>query len=594
MDRSGFRHFTNPHPLASRQAAISGVRLWMLIGAVAVVSTAGLAAYVIINLAPSNGQVQIANVELNVIYSNGSGPGWLGFVQSGTCLNCPVTLHSSATVWVDVRIQNLDPNASHAISSIWTPRFVSLYILGSNATFPLTIPAVTSVSLALSVTYQGSIPSGSLAPSWNATCRRSGRRDKGGESVSGSYGRKGPLLVAIVVAIVVIGSVSLWTARPTAGPRVVPLAETVNATPILHEPWNQDSAVANLSTSPQGGTDANQSNSSAGGGGSLPGIVHPGYLYCDVENGCGGSGGGPPAILITFYTFLSTGSVCLYNVTTGLCIPHETLYDNQGFVAWTGTTYHLAMTTYNPALESFQQWTSNAGTFYNANSAISAFTTSGAGMLIAALAWEQDSGSNWGGYVSSDSSWGSYTTVSGHFTVPTPTWVPCTYPWPASCTPEVTSVWVGLGGTSGWTSGLWQAGVDVTVMPHVGSGLTYGAHAWYQAFGSGGTNGEVSLANQIPVSFGNIVYVSLWGSGAKCYYYILNQNSSDYVTGSFTYPLPTTSAEWVQEIPCAAGGSSCTLYAIAPSTNPVKFFNPGNQCYVSRRLQDILIPSTGG
>ncbi len=265
---------------------------------------------------------------------------------------------------------------------------------------------------------------------------------------------------------------------------------------------------------------------------------------------CGGSGGSPPWLLITFLVGDGLGQVCVHP-SAWTCAGHVFSNSESGYFL-TGGVYSIAP-WYNASVPyAFGQWTTNAGTFTSGYSESSTptdnFTALTRGGYVN-LDDKYDWGcfSTWGGSTLVDTSL-KVTAASGEFTVPSVSWASNCLQGLGYCQyGQQVAEWIGLGGALGSTS-VWQA--DVTVaMPTSGSVVT---SVWYEYYTPSDPYGSVPLT--LAVSVGDTVEIQVWTTATTSYHWVGDVTTSQHVTGSYPSASPTSSAEWIVEMPHPSAG----------------------------------------
>ena len=164
-----------------------------------------------------------------------------------------------------------------------------------------------------------------------------------------------------------------------------------------------------------------------------------------------------------------------------------------------------------------------------------------AGSATAATAVSHDVSSNWAGYVVTGA---SFTSVTG-------TWVQPT----ADCSSTGTGAsafWVGLGGSTGVSGSLEQAGTSADC--DAAGNATY--RAWYELVPA------PSVTVALKVLPGDTITTTVTVAGSRVTMQVRNVTRNTVVTKIKLMAAPdTTSAEWVAEAPslCASNGACQTL-----------------------------------
>jgi hypothetical protein len=210
-----------------------------------------------------------------------------------------------------------------------------------------------------------------------------------------------------------------------------------------------------------------------------------------------------------------------------ICLSTCSVYSNNQTVdLWVNDTYVLRGTDLATGY-SVGQWTSNAGTLgvSDSNETLLIESSGTVSMIVRYNVVETNSE---GGYwYSPPADTGKVTSISGNFTLPSPTG---TYPG------LYLGTWVGIGGYSG--PPLWQAGVS-----YVGSNSTY--VAWWVAatHDSAFPHDNWSFA----IHKNNRISIQLTAGATECTFYIFDITTGKHWSGTVAYVTTTNTAEWAEE-----------------------------------------------
>lgn len=305
---------------------------------------------------------------------------------------------------------------------------------------------------------------------------------------------------------------------------------------------------------------AQWNNSSSASTSSAAGAPPP-ELSCDPAVNCGGSGGVPPLVSITFLSGWITNNLCLGSLTGYSC--SHILTSGQSFSSLTGATYPISADGTYTATE---QWMTNTGVFLPSgqnesvgNSAT--YETLQPGLLDSAV--NGSVSSNWAGYIVGNGQM-KVTQVSGEFQIPaSATWTTCTA---GDCSVgQWYAMWVGLGGAEG--DDLWQAGVFINIPCATCSEQLI---AWEEYYPQQPNAVTVNLGT---ISPGDVIYIEVGGSGSTSTYEIKDISTGYTATGSYPLAPPHLTGEWVSEDPVYSSGSVVITYPM-PTTSVTKFLYP--------------------
>ena len=189
--------------------------------------------------------------------------------------------------------------------------------------------------------------------------------------------------------------------------------------------------------------------------------------------------------------------------------------------------------------------------------------------------------SSWAGYIASGSNIAS---VSGTITVPTHSYVGY---WPNV---DYILYWVGIGGFSSNSKGLWQAGVQ----EQVNSDNSDSIDVWYEETTKSG--GPVVYHNFTGgIDQGAQIIVDLSVSSGISYFSVGYWNYVNLVwwNGSVSFTPDQTTAEWVEE---AWGGGQYMIpdvrYLCRSPTHPIVSLGVGHQSIHTSCPSPLLIPRT--